>query len=98
MKHACTLITVAIAGLLVRAAEVDLSKLPPPSDKKNLTYAKDIKPIFEGTCFRCHGEEKQKGELRLDSLAAALKGGEDGKVIIPGQSAKSALVVCGCAS
>jgi len=93
MKHARTLITVAISGLLVRAAEVDLSKLPPPSGKKNLTYAKDIKPIFEGTCFRCHGEEKQKGELRLDSLAAALKGGEDGKVIIPGQSSKSPLVI-----
>src|SRR4051812_1809002 len=98
MKHACTLFTVAIAGLLVRAAEVYLSKLPPPSDKKNVTDAKDIKPIFEGTCFLFHAEEKQKGKLRLDSLAAALKGGEDGKVIIPGQSAKSALVVCGCAS
>jgi len=79
-------------AFLAQAAEVDISKLPPASDKKGLTYAKDIKPIFEKTCFKCHGAEKQKGKLRVDSLDAALKGGEDGKVIEPGNSAKSTLV------
>src|SRR5438552_17791172 len=73
--------------------KLDLGKLPPPADKKGLTYAKDIRPLFEASCFRCHGEEKQKGELRLDSLNAVLKGGEDGKVVIPGDSKKSVLVV-----
>ena len=87
------LIGVAMASWPLLAAEPDLSKLPPPADKKNLTYAKDIRPIFEATCFRCHGEDRQKGDLRLDSLQDALKGGEDGKVIIPGKSAKSPLVI-----
>src|SRR6059058_1675586 len=73
--------------------KLDLSKLPPPVDKKGVTYAKDIRPLFEASCFRCHGEEKQKGELRLDSLEAVLKGGEDGKVIVPGASKKSLLVI-----
>ena len=68
------------ATLGLRAADVDVSKLPPASDKKDLTYAKDIKPIFEKSCFKCHGEEKQKGKLRLDSVAAVKKGGEDGEV------------------
>ena len=72
--------------------EVDVSKLPPASDAKGLTYDKDIKPIFEKSCFKCHGTEKQKGKLRVDSLAATLKGGEDGKVVEPGNSAKSILV------
>jgi mono/diheme cytochrome c family protein len=80
------------ATLGLRAADVDVSKLPPASDKKDLTYAKDIKPIFEKSCFKCHGEEKQKGKLRLDSVAAVKKGGEDGEVITAGQSAKSPLV------
>jgi hypothetical protein len=71
---------------------VDVSKLPPPSDAKNVTFAAQIKPIFEKSCVKCHGEEKQKGKLRLDSLEAALKGGADGKVIIPGKSAESMLV------
>ncbi len=73
-------------------AAVDLSKLPPASDKKDLTYAKDIKPIFEKQCFSCHGPEKQKGKLRLDSLEAALKGGDEGEGIIKGKSAESQLV------
>jgi mono/diheme cytochrome c family protein len=79
-------------ALAVRAADVDTSKLPPASDKKGVTYAKDIKPIFEKTCFKCHGAEKQKGKLRVDSLEATLKGGDDGKVVEPGNSAKSTLV------
>src|SRR2546421_3432722 len=72
--------------------EVDASKLPPVSDAKGVTYAKDIKPIFEKSCFKCHGAEKQKGKLRVDSREAALKGGQDGKVVEPGNSAKSVLV------
>src|SRR6266498_5942088 len=74
-------------------SKLDLSKLPPAATKKGVTYAKDIRPLFEASCFRCHGEEKQKGELRLDNLEAVLKGGEDGKVVVPGDSKKSLLVV-----
>src|SRR5437867_5564376 len=98
--YALLIVGLATAGWSVMAAEkkldiskIDVSKLPPPADKKGVTYAKDIRPIFEASCFRCHGEEKQKGDLRLDSLQAVLKGGEDGKVIVPGDSKKSVLVV-----
>jgi mono/diheme cytochrome c family protein len=84
------------ASLLTSSAAdkkaVDVSKIPPASDKKGVTYAADIKPIFEKSCVKCHGSEKQKGKLRLDSLAATLKGGEDGKVVEVGDSAKSMLV------
>jgi mono/diheme cytochrome c family protein len=74
------------------AGPVDVSKLPPPSDRKDVTYANDIKPIFENSCVKCHGAEKPKAKLRLNSLEGALKGGEDGKVIKPGKSAESVLV------
>ena len=57
-----------------------------------MTYASDIKAIFDKACTKCHGEEKQKAKLRLDSLAATLQGGEDGKVLEPGKSAESILV------
>ncbi len=82
----------ASALTLHAAAKVDTSKLPPASTKTGVTYAADIKPIFEKSCFKCHGAEKQKGKLRLDSLEATLKGGEDGKVLEPGKSADSQLV------
>jgi hypothetical protein len=75
------------------ADTADTSKLPPASDKKDVTFDKDIKPIFDTSCVRCHGEKKPKGKLRLDSLEAVLKGGVDGKVIKPGDSAKSMLIL-----
>src|SRR5438445_599788 len=74
-------------------SKLDVSKLPAAADKKPLTYAKDIRPLFEGSCLRCHGENRPKGDLRLDSLDALLKGGKDGKVVVPGQSKKSLLVI-----
>ena len=75
-----------------KKSKVDVSKLPPAADTKGLTYDKDIKPMFQKSCFKCHGPEKQKGKLRVDSLEATLKGGEAGKVVEPGESAKSILV------
>jgi uncharacterized membrane protein len=74
------------------AASVDTSKLPAPSSQKGVTYAKDIKPILDKSCVRCHGAERPKAGLRLDGLETALKGTKDGKVIQPGKSADSVLV------
>jgi mono/diheme cytochrome c family protein len=54
-------------------------------------FAKDIQPIFQQSCIKCHGPEKQKGDLRLDSKAAAMKGGKDGPAIVAGQADKSDL-------
>ena len=91
------LLIVALPGLCVLSSnaadkKVDTSKLPPASTQKDVTYTKDIKPMLEQSCFKCHGPEKQKGKLRLDSLDAVLKGGEDGKILKPGDSANSDMV------
>ncbi|MEO6848345.1 MAG: c-type cytochrome domain-containing protein [Chthoniobacterales bacterium] len=74
-------------------AGVDLSKLPAPASTQGLTFTKNIRPIFEASCFRCHGSERQKDRLRLDSLHAVLKGSKEGPVVVPGESAKSSLVI-----
>jgi mono/diheme cytochrome c family protein len=86
------LLTAISAAVSLSAADVDVSKLPPAATKTGLTFDKDIKPIFEKSCVKCHGAEKQKGKLRLDSLEASLKGGENGESIVKGNSAKSPLV------
>lgn len=67
--------------------------LPPPSTRTDVTYAADIRPIFEVSCLRCHGADHAKGGIHLDTLEGTLKGGEDGKIILPGDSANSALVL-----
>lgn len=79
------------ASLAANAGEpkMDPSKLPAASSKTGLTFEKDIKPIFEKSCAKCHGPEKQKGKLRVDSLEATLKGGEEGKILVAGKSDKS---------
>jgi mono/diheme cytochrome c family protein len=83
---------VAVAVALAADKKVDASKIPPASDKKDVTYAKDIKPILEKSCFACHGPDKQKSKLRLDSVDAVIKGGENGPDVVKGKSADSTLV------
>jgi hypothetical protein len=75
------------------APSIDLSKLPPPAAQKGVTFAKDIQPLLQASCVRCHGEERPKSGLRLTSLEGVLKGSKDGEVIKPGASDKSKLVI-----
>ena len=80
-------------GWSAAAIEVDLSKLPPPASKQGVTFTTDIQPLLQASCIRCHGSERPKAGLRLDSLDGALKGSKDGKVIVPGNSKESPLVL-----
>ena len=48
-------VAMMVCGLNLKGAEeVDTSKLPAASDKK-VDFVKDIKPLFEKSCFNCHG-------------------------------------------
>ena len=55
-------------------------------------FEKRIRPVLHEHCTDCHGAEKQKGELRLDSRAAMLEGGESGPAIIAGKPDESLLL------
>jgi len=57
-----------------------------------IDFVRDIQPIFKATCCSCHGPEKQKGALRLDSKTLAMQGGKNGKSILPGDSKNSYLM------
>jgi hypothetical protein len=99
-KHLAFALVSACAGTLsLRAAEhvdlskIDLSKLPPAAQKSGVTFATDIQPLFKESCVRCHGEDRPKAGLKLTSLENVLKGGKDGKVVSPGKSKDSVLVV-----
>lgn len=52
-------------------------------------YAKDIKPLIDRSCLKCHGPEKRKSGLRLDKKRFAFKGGETGQAIVPGDAETS---------
>ena len=51
-----------------------------------------VKPLLDSRCVSCHGPDKVKGSLRLDSREAALKGGDNGPAVVPGKPHESLLV------
>src|SRR4051812_19358417 len=53
---------------------------------------RDASALLQRACFECHGPEKQRGGLRLDSRAAALKGGEAGAAVVPGKIGEGELL------
>ncbi len=55
-------------------------------------YLREVKPLLTEHCTKCHGASQQKGDLRLDTAAAAHKGGENGAGFKPGQSATSLFI------
>src|ERR1043166_8195366 len=81
----------AFALRVQTAQPPDISKLPPAAAQV-IDFAKDVRPILEKSCLKCHNAEKAKGKLSLDTREHALKGGENGADIIVGDSAKSPLI------
>ena len=83
----------AVFGMALTAAAADApATLPPASTKTGVTYATDIKAIFDASCVKCHSGDKAKAHLNLDSLAGALKGTKEGPVIKAGDSAGSVII------
>jgi hypothetical protein len=88
----------ACLGLLLAAplwageAPAAPGKLPPPAPG-TMDFDRDVSPILARACLSCHGPLRQKGGLRLDDRAAALKGGNSGPVLQPGDAGRSRLLL-----
>lgn len=55
-------------------------------------FERKIRPLLAENCFSCHGEEKQKGELRLDSPGAIRAGGSSGPAFVAGKPGESLMI------
>ena len=56
-------------------------------------FSREVLPLLEKYCVKCHGPEKQKGGLRFDTKEGAFKTGESGeKAIVPGHASQSRLI------
>ncbi len=66
----------------------------PTKDKPGapVDFARDVRPLFKGVCYECHNEDKQKGDLRMDTREDLLKGGASGPGAVPGDAEKSAII------
>lgn len=65
-----------------------------PNIQEAAVYPEMVQPILQSRCYGCHGPNKRKGKLRLDSPDFILKGGEEeaGKAVVPGKPEESELV------
>ena len=77
--------------LAVAAYAQNTASLPPPVEQP-VDFTAEVRPLFEQRCYGCHGAAQQMGGLRLDRKGDALRGGNSGAVIMPGDSARSKLV------
>ncbi len=59
--------------------------LPLYAGAADVDYARDVRPIIQKHCVRCHGEKKQEGGLRLDVRRRALAGGDSGPAVVAGK-------------
>ncbi len=63
-----------------------------PVDTDPVVFTQFIQPILEAKCISCHGEDKQKSALRLDTYAFMLEGGEETASLVPGDLKESSMV------
>jgi hypothetical protein len=75
------------------AANAQTASGPKPVSKEATEFFESqIRPVLAENCFSCHGPQKEKAGMRLDSRAALMKGSENGPVVDLGQPEKSKLI------
>jgi len=77
MKHPLAVSLGLVAAVSSAVGEID--------------FKQQVRPVLEVYCLKCHGDEKPKGDLSLTTRANALKGGDGGTSLVPGEPDKSSL-------
>ncbi|QTN34428.1 DUF1553 domain-containing protein [Akkermansiaceae bacterium] len=73
---------------------ISLALLSAVSAAEKVDFTTQIQPIFSQNCYACHGPDEAtvEGGLRLDVRDLALKGGDSGKAIVPGDAGASLIL------
>src|SRR2546423_5550161 len=82
MKPVATQFALAFAAAIIGRA----------NDSGEQHFIDRVQPLLESRCVSCHGPDKAKAGLRLDSREAMVKGGENGPAVIPGRPSESLLL------
>ena len=89
----CLLITLPTAFVPATAAAGPDDRAAEEAEAaKHRFFENEVRPLLAKRCYSCHGEEKQEGELRVDSLAHLTAGGFTGPAVTPGKPDESLLV------
>ena len=68
-----------------------IARLPGPA-ARTVDFVKDVQPVLEASCIKCHGRGKAKGGWRMDTRETALAPADSGVAIVPGKGAESRMV------
>lgn len=89
MRPTAIFLACTVSILVGSAARADAPKLDPSQIE---FFEKQVRPVLVAECFKCHGPEKQKGGLRVDSQAMMLAGGDSGPAMKPGNPDQSRII------
>lgn len=89
LTHGADYLTAALHG---DAGATALPQKPIANVQEATAYADVVQPILQAHCYGCHGPQKQKGGLRMDDVQALLKGGKNGKALLPGNAGESEML------
>jgi uncharacterized membrane protein len=92
LTHGSDYLTKPLADIFGKDTVTNAVIKPVPNVQEAFVYGDVVKPILQTKCYSCHGENKQKGKLRMDDSLLLMKGGKDGRVIHPGNSKESDLI------
>ena len=96
--HVCSCIwqisgQLCLLGLVLAVTACSLVAQEEPISPAQIQFFESkVRPLLIEHCTGCHGAEKQKGELRLDTRAGVFEGGAAGAAVVPGDLAESLLV------
>ena len=85
-------LTVPTALILLTLSARGLAAGVVPTAEQLAFFERHVRPVLVESCFKCHGPEKQKHGLRLDSREAVQKGSDDGPILTPENPDASPLV------
>lgn len=81
----------ATDGAALSECNTKILSAQPNTGPDCIDYARDIQPIFDASCIRCHGGDMPRRELRLESYEGVHAGGLTGSEVVACQPASSLL-------
>ena len=80
-----------IAAVLCAPSLPLRAQVPAPAARQ-VDFAKDVKPILQVACVRCHARGNDKGGFSIETRESLLRGGDTRPAVVPGQSGESFLI------
>jgi cytochrome c553 len=87
LRVRCFVLTLVLCGVTL-----PLRAQGPAPAARPVDFAKDVKPILQVACVRCHARGNDKGGFSIETRESLLKGGDTRPAVVPGRSGDSFLI------